>query len=321
MRRYYSIRRLVDAERFSDRSTKGDAHVMRIVAIVNPVSGAGMDPHAAHRRVDMIRGELARRQLTASIELTERAGHAREFAQRAVAAGADLVIVWGGDGTVNEVGSALAGTATALGLIPAGSGNGLAGGLGVPRDSQAALATALGATTLAVDVGMLDDRPFFNVAGIGFDAHIARLFNQRARGHRGHLPYVVIGVREGCRYRGKDYTITLDGTARQSRALLIAFANGREYGMGMQIAPGAKLDDGLLEACVVEDRSVLARFRDARHFALGSIHRAPQMVIQPVRTAVVETDGEIEFHLDGEPGVARDRVIITIRPGALKVKV
>ena len=91
--------------------------------------------------------------------------------------------------------------------------------------------------------------------------------------------------------------------------------------MGMQIAPGARLDDGLLEACVVEDRPVLARFRDARHLALGSIHRAPRMAMQPIRTAIVESDGEIEFHVDGEPGVVRDRLTVTIRPGALQVKV
>jgi diacylglycerol kinase (ATP) len=294
---------------------------MRIVAIVNPVSGAGMEPHAARRRVELIRDELERRDLSASIHVTERSGHARELAATAVADGAELAIVWGGDGTVNEVGSALAGSRTALGLIPAGSGNGLAGGLGVPRDSQAALARALGTSTLAVDVGMLNDRPFFNIAGIGFDAHIARLFNERSRGRRGRLPYVVIGMREGCRYAGKDYTITLDGAARRSQALLIAFANGQEYGMGMQIAPGARLDDGLLEACVVEDRSVLARFLDARHLGLGSIHRAPRMAMQPVRTAVVEAEGEIEYHVDGEPGVVRDRLTITIRPGVLMVKV
>ena len=294
---------------------------MRIVAIVNPVSGAGMNPHAATRRVAMIREDLARHQLEGAIHLTERAGHARDLARTAVADRADLVIVWGGDGTVNEVGGALAGSTTALGLIPAGSGNGLAGGLGVPRDAHAAIATALGPTTLAVDVGMLDDRPFFNIAGIGFDAHVARLFNERSRGRRGRLPYVVIGVREGCRYRGKDYAITLDGVSQRTCALLIAFANGQEYGMGMQIAPGARLDDGLLEACVVEDRSVLARFRDARHLALGSIHRAPRMAMQGVRTAIVEADGEIEFHVDGEPGVVRDRLTVTIRPGALQVKV
>jgi len=294
---------------------------MRIVAIVNPVSGSGMDPIVARRCVAMIDDELKRRGLTAAIQLTERSGHARELASAAAADRADLVIVWGGDGSVNEVGGGLAGTATALGLIPAGSGNGLAAALGVPRDPRAAIATALGERTMAVDVGMLGERPFFNIAGIGFDAHIARLFNRRVRGRRGRLPYVMLGVREGCRYCGQDYKLTLDGESHRSRALLIAFANGREYGMGMRIAPGARLDDGLLEACVVEDRPVLARFRDARHLALGSIGRVPAMVMRPVRTATVETDGEIEFHVDGEPGVAQGRLDVTIRPSVLIVKV
>ena len=204
---------------------------------------------------------------------------------------------------------------------PAGSGNGLAGGLGIPKDPRAALSRAIAGNTREVDVGLLNDRPFFNVAGIGFDAHIAHLFNERPRGRRGRWPYVVIGVSEGVRYVGKDYRITLDGQSHSCQALLIAFANGQEYGMGMQIAPGAKLDDGLLEACVVEDRSVLARFRDARHLALGTVHRAPKMLVQGVRTAMIEREGEIYVHLDGEPGVAHDRVSIGIRPGALRVRV
>ena len=91
--------------------------------------------------------------------------------------------------------------------------------------------------------------------------------------------------------------------------------------MGMKIAPGARLDDGLLEACVVEDRSVLARFRDARHLVLGTVHRAPKMLVQGVRTAMIEGDGEIHFHLDGEPGVAHDRLTVNVWPGALKVRV
>ena len=294
---------------------------MRIIAIVNPVSGAGLHPNAARHRVELIRDELKQRDLSAAIHFTERSGHARELAAAAVADRADLVIVWGGDGTVNEAGSAIAGSPTTLGLIPAGSGNGLAGGLGVPRRPRAALAIALGTKTLAVDVGMVGERPFFNIAGIGFDAHVARLFNQRSKGRRGRLPYVVIGVTEGCRYVGKDYQITLDGTSQRTRAFLIAFANGQEYGMGMQIAPRARPDDGLLEAIVVADRPVLARFRDARHVALGSIHRAPRMVMQPIRTAIVESEGEIEYHVDGEPGVAQNRLTISVRPGALSVKV
>ncbi len=296
---------------------------MSIIAIVNPMSGAGMDRTVAGLRLAMIRDELKGRGLEADVHLTERAGHARELARDAVATDADLVIAWGGDGTVNEVGSALIGSDIPLGLIPAGSGNGLAGALGIPREPRAALATLLGERMLTVDVGMLDDRPFFNVAGIGFDAHIARLFNGRPRGRRGRLPYVFLGVTEGCRYAGRDYTITLGNESRPTsyRAFLIAFANGREYGMGMQIAPGAKLDDGLLEACIVEDRPVISRFLHARHMAMGKIERAPKITLRSVREAVVEADGEIEFHVDGEPGVADRRLEVSVRPAALRVKV
>jgi diacylglycerol kinase (ATP) len=295
---------------------------MRIVAIVNPISGAGMDSHAAGRRVAMIRDELKRRGLDSTIHLTERAGHARELAAAAAAAHADLVIAWGGDGTVNEVGTGLTGTSTALGLIPAGSGNGLAGALGVPRDPRAAIARAIEGRTQAVDMGLMASRPFFNVAGIGFDAHVARLFNTRSRGKRGRLPYVVLGVREGCKYVGRPYRVTLDGDASMTTtAFLIAFANGREYGMGMRIAPGARLDDGLLEACVVTDRPVISRFLHARHLATGSIDRVPAMVIRPIRRAVIETDGEIEFHVDGEPGVVERRLEVDVQPRALQVRV
>ena len=282
-----------------------------------------MDPTVASRRVAMIRDGLERRGLRGEIRLTERAGHAREMAQQAADDRVDLVIAWGGDGTVNEVGSGLAGSETALGLIPAGSGNGLARGLGVPRDPEAALANALGDHVRKVDVGMLNGLPFFNVAGIGFDAHIARLFNLRARGRRGPLPYVLIGVREGCRYAGREYTVTLEGESRTTstiRALLIAFANGSEYGMGIKIAPHARLDDGLLEACVVQDRPVLSRFLHATHLARGSIDRAPRLLRGSVRKATVASADDIEYHLDGEPGVSRGPLEIWIRPGALTVR-
>jgi YegS/Rv2252/BmrU family lipid kinase len=294
---------------------------MRVVAIINPMSGAGLNPSIADARVAMIGGELKRRGIDPAIVVTERAGHAREIAERAAGDRADLVIVWGGDGTVNEVGGALAGNPTALGLIPAGSGNGLAAALALPREPMAAIAKALGEQTLAIDAGMLNDRAFFNVAGIGFDAHIATLFNQRARGRRGRWPYIVIGVREGCTYIAQTYNVTLDGSSVTSRALLIAFANGSEYGMGVKIAPHAQLNDGLLDACIVEDRPVVSRFLHARHLALGSIQRAPRLVTAAVKQAIVETDGEIVYHVDGEPGVAQNRAKITIRPGALRVKV
>lgn len=279
-----------------------------------------MDPTVAERRVALVRDELNRRQLGCSIHLTERAGHAAELASAAAAEGVGLVIVWGGDGTVNEAGGALATSTTALGLIPAGSGNGLAAALGTPRNAEAALVRALNGRNRQIDVGVIGPRRFLNVAGIGVDARIAVLFNQRARGSRGRWPYISIGVAQGCRYLAQDYVVQLDGERARHRALLIAFANGREYGMGAVLAPRAELDDGLLEAYVVEDRSVAARFWHARHLVRGTVERAPQVLVRKVRTAVVEAAEPIEFHVDGEPGSAGARLEVSLLPKALRVR-
>jgi diacylglycerol kinase (ATP) len=294
--------------------------IVKVVAIINPISGAGADTRAAERRTALLTAELERRHLGAVIHLTERAGHAHELARAAARDGARLVIVWGGDGTVNEAGAALLGTETALGLVPAGSGNGLAAALGSRREPRAAIAAALDGAVRAIDAGVLAGRPFFNIAGIGVDARIATLFNVRARGARGLLPYILIGVREGYRYCCQDYEIELDGERRPVRALLIAFANGGEYGNGIRLSAGAKLDDGLLDATIVEDRSVVTRFWHARHLARGAADRAPRVLSRQIRRAVVRSAGGMEYHVDGEPGRADERIEVTIRPRALLIK-
>lgn len=293
---------------------------MSIVAIINPISGAGADPDAAARRMALVDAEAKRRGLNADIHLTERAGHARDLAAASAAANVDLVIVWGGDGTVNEAGAGLIGSGTTLGLVPAGSGNGLAAALGTPREPLAALALAFDGETRTIDAGMMGERPFFNIAGIGFDARVAALFNARGAGRRGGWPYIVIGVREACRYSGAQYTIDLDGDRRSVNALLIAFANGREYGIGARIAPLAQLDDGLLDATIVETRPILTRFWHARHLALGTAHRAPSVLTRQIRRAVVDSAAPMEFHVDGEPGITQGPVEVMVRPAALKVR-
>ena len=294
---------------------------MSVAAIINPISGAGANPSVAAARIALLRAEADRRGMPVEIHLTARAGHARELATSAASSGASLVVVWGGDGTINEAGSALLHTGTTLGVVPAGSGNGLAAALGVPREPQAALAVAFGGRERVIDAGIMAGRPFFNIAGIGFDARVARLFNARAAGTRGGWPYVVIGVREGCRYCAVDYDVELDGGRSRVRALLIAFANGREYGMGARIAPLAELDDGLLDATIVVERPVLARFWHARHLAFGTAHLAPSVTVQQVTQARVSAAGEIEFHVDGEPGIAQGAVEVGVAKAALKVNV
>jgi diacylglycerol kinase family enzyme len=130
----------------------------------------------------------------------------------------------------------------------------------------------------------------------------------------------VIGVREGCRYCGQDYDVELDGDCRPVRALLIAFANGGEYGNGVRLSAHARLDDGLLDALVVEDRSVVARFWHARHLAAGTADRAPRVHARQVRHAVIRSAEVMEYHVDGEPGTADGPIEVTIRPRALRIR-
>lgn len=292
-----------------------------IHAIINPISGAGADPEAASRRARVIEEAAARRGVTANVAFTRRQGHARELAAAALDAKATSVVVWGGDGTFNEAASALVGSSVPIGLVPAGSGNGLARALGVPWEPAPAVDFAFDGPPRLIDVGRIAGRYFFNIAGIGFDARVARLFNQRAAGTRGGWPYIVIGVREGCRYCASEYEVSMDGESRKYRALLIVFANGREYGLGARIAPDARLDDGLLDALIIEDRNVLSRFWNARHLARGTPHLSPMVTARRVRRSTVESAGPIEFHVDGEPAVAEGRVEIEILPSALTIRI
>lgn len=294
---------------------------VEIVAIVNPLSGAGATSGVADARVALLTSRLAAAKREGTVHLTERPLHAGEMARAAVAAGARMVIAWGGDGTINEVGTALAGTGVVLGIIPAGSGNGFASELGIPFVPEAAIDNALNGRSKPVDAGELDGRLFFNIAGVGFDATVAEQFNLRSLGRRGMGPYVQIGVRELFRYRAAQYRIRLDGETFTTSALLIAFANGREYGNKIRLAPHAVLDDGKLEAMIVEDRSPLARLWAGRHLALGTADKAPGIVMRSIESATIETDGDMLYHLDGEIGRARGSISVRVRPRLLTVKV
>ncbi|HUR34661.1 MAG TPA: diacylglycerol kinase family protein [Vicinamibacterales bacterium] len=283
--------------------------------IINPVSGGATPAEAEHR------ARIASAQLVASgqqgeVVLTARRGHGRELAQSAVREGHRLVIAWGGDGTVNEIASALIGTGTALGIVPAGSGNGLARELGVPRAAPAAIAAALAATPRRVDAGELGGRWFFSIAGVGFDAHVADAFDRDLTGRRGLSTYARITARELWRYR--PGIVRIDGAAAIS-PLLIAFANSAQFGNGARIAPGARIDDGLLDLVVFEERSRLATMLELPRLFTGGAGRVRGLTIRQVTGAVVESDMPMVFHVDGEPVAGSTRLVARVHPGALLV--
>jgi diacylglycerol kinase (ATP) len=294
---------------------------MNVFAIVNPISGAGANRDASQARTALLRERFRAAGVDGEVHVTEHAHHAAELAAEAVNRGVHTVIAWGGDGTINEAASALAGSNAALGVVPSGSGNGFARALGLPRTPRAAIDGALLGVERLIDVGELNGRVFINVAGIGLDGRIAERFNACEQGKRGMGPYFRIGLREAFRYRPGPMDIDLNGERFHLNALLVAFANGREYGNRACIAPHARVDDGRLEAVVVEDRRPMARLWGSRHVLAGRPERAPGMTFRSIQHAEVRAVVPLPFHVDGEHGVASGLVMVKIRPGYLRVRV
>jgi diacylglycerol kinase (ATP) len=231
------------------------------------------------------------------------------------------VIAWGGDGTVNEIVGELADTSIPLGVVPSGSGNGLATELRFPRDPGRALEAALTGTDRLIDVGDLNGRPFVNIAGIGFDGHIAHEFHALKQGKRGALPYLTIGLRSVWGYRPATYRVTLDQDVIERRALLLAFANGCQYGNNAVIAPQARPDDGRLHVVLVEEWPAAKNFLRLHHLFRRSADRAPGVITRQTTRAQVTADAPMEMHVDGEPVEASTDARVSIRPGALVLRV
>jgi diacylglycerol kinase (ATP) len=298
--------------------------VSRAVLIINPISGPKRRGTGAER-VDVARRAFERLGVNGAIRVTERAGHAHALALEAAASGAELVIAWGGDGTINEIARALvqrddAGVpAPALGIIPGGSGNGLARALGIPFDPARAIERALRSTARTIDAAELGDRLFFNVAGIGLDAHVAALVSTRVH-HRGLLPYLSASAGDLLRYRPVDYEINIDGQTTQTSALVLAFANSRQWGFGAQIAPGADLTDGVLDFVVVQDRGFLGNALRVPSLFLRRIDRSRGIDTHRVREATIRSKEPMLFHVDGEAVQGSDTLVARVHPRALRLQ-
>lgn len=249
--------------------------------------------------------------------------HTGDAARAIVERGVDLLVAWGGDGTVNQVGAALVGRGIPLGIVPAGSGNGLARELGVDRNPRRALETALRGDTRTIDVGELGGKYFFNVAGTGFDSHLAEVFDRGGR--RGVSGYAAALWREVGGYQARTYAVRVEGAEPdlwpRAPALLVAVANSRQYGNGAVIAPLARLDDGLLELVVVPPLSLSSVAWQARRLFTNSVHRVPGIRMRSVRSGEIATDTPQSFHVDGEVATGAATLGLAVHPGALAVRV
>jgi YegS/Rv2252/BmrU family lipid kinase len=289
-----------------------------IAIIINPISGGGRKSEA-WTRAELAAKTVERLGETAEVVVTERVGHARLLAQAAVRRGVRLVIAWGGDGTINEVASALAFGEVPLAIVPAGSGNGLATELGIDARPERAIIRAVGATPRRMDVGELGGRLFVNVAGIGLDAHVAAEFNADSNKRRGFVSYLYIGLRTLFTYSPAVYTITADDCHQTVRAVFVVVANSAQFGNGARIAPGARIDDGELDLVIVEERSRLLTCFRAAHLFTGTVARVPGYSIRRARQVTIECADPMAFHVDGEPVAGGAVLTARVHPGALRI--
>jgi len=291
----------------------------RVAVIINPISGLGVRPDTARQRAELAAACVEAHGVTAEIFVTERRHHARELALAALTRGIEEVIAWGGDGTVNEVASVLVYRDAALGVVPSGSGNGLARELGLPFEPRAAFERALDARRRRIDAGELDGHLFFNIAGVGLDADVAHRFAASGHARRGMSMYVVQSTAALLSYKAEPVTLTVDGAAREVRPLLIAFANARQYGNGALIAPRARIDDGRLDVVVVDDRPLLGILRRVPALFKGELATVPGVSMETAVEAQVTARGRIHYHVDGEPCEASGTLTAIARPAALTV--
>jgi diacylglycerol kinase (ATP) len=295
---------------------------MRAVVIINPIAGPGRRK-TLDRCAGIARSVLATHGYSAEVAVTESPTDAFRFARDAVSSSAHLVVAWGGDGTINGAGSALAGTSLPLGIVPGGSGNGLARDLALPRDPARAFAVAAAGRERSIDAGDLEGSLFFNIAGIGLDAEIAaRIAAPGAR--RGLSGYILATVRELRRYEPQVYSIRIDGDDSgvvERRALMVALANSRQYGNGAKIAPHARLDDGAIDLVVVEARSMWGVVSRLPAFFRGTLEDGPDLLMRRATQVSISAERPILFHVDGEPRTGPATVTVRVLPGALRVRV
>jgi len=284
--------------------------------------------------VNLRAGTAARRALAAlerrgaawkdlEVVLTERPAHARELARDAAERGFECVLSVGGDGTANEAAWGLLGTETALGVLPSGSGNGLARTLRLSLDPSRALATLAQSVVKLMDVGYVNQRPFLNVAGTGFDAAVGLAFQERARNgaRRGVLGYIRAGLTQVFSYRTTPLAFEGATEPLPTDALLVTFANGPQFGGAAVIAPGARLNDGLLDVVLIEDEPRLKLLLQAPRLFVGGLSSLAAYRRVAVTSLIVEAATPLLHHCDGEPEPPVARLAVRLAPRALRVLV
>ncbi|WP_106830509.1 diacylglycerol/lipid kinase family protein [Parabacteroides pacaensis] len=284
-----------------------------VFAIINPISGVG-----SKRKIPKMIEEICTQyNYELQIQFTEYAGHASILTQEALKAGAGTILAVGGDGTVNEVARSMIHSDAVLGIIPKGSGNGLARELHIPLLVRKALELIVKGKVITIDCCNANGKVFFCTCGVGFDAAVSQKFAKEKR--RGSLTYIKNTVEEYLSYQPEPYELQIDGNTVKEKAFLIACGNASQYGNNAFIAPHANIQDGLMDITILAPFTPLDIAPLAIQLFTKQIDKNSKIKIFRGQQVKIIRQHPGIMHLDGEPVMAESQIDICIEPGALKV--
>ena len=291
-----------------------DNNKKKIVFVINPISGT----QGKEQILAWVNEKLDREKYDMEVVYTEYAGHAVQIAEQKAAEKAFAVVAIGGDGTINEIARSLVHTDTALGIIPCGSGNGLARHLQIPLDPKKAVDIINGGRLEVIDYGKINGIPFFCTCGVGFDAFVSLKFSQA--GKRGPLTYLEQTLLESLKYRPEVYELEMDGNAStRYRAFLIACGNASQYGNNAYITPRATLDDGLLDVTILEPFTVLDVPSLSFQLFNKTIDQNSRIKTFQCKSLRIHRSKPAVVHFDGDPMMAGEDIEVSIVQRELKV--
>lgn len=286
---------------------------MKARLIINPISGTRNKAGLA----DYVKETLAPGGWDVEVVYTKCHGDATRLASEAVKRKCPVVLAAGGDGTINETAAALCGSKTVLGIIPCGSGNGLARHLGIPIDVREGLKVILEGHAMPIDYATVNKRKFFCTFGVGFDAAVSEAFARKKT--RGKLTYIQSTFETYAHYEPEYYTISANGKVLTEKAFLVAVCNASQYGNNAYIAPHAAIDDGLLDVTIIHAGNLFSTAIVGVDMLTGMIEK--NVLIQTFRTPklVIEREARGVAHLDGEPMEIERKLEISCHHHSLNV--
>ncbi|MCD4747206.1 MAG: diacylglycerol kinase family lipid kinase [Bacteroidales bacterium] len=281
--------------------------------IVNPVSGIGKQKVIEKQ----IEEHLDKSKYEYRVIYTKTPGHATELSKEAVQSNVNILVAVGGDGSVNEIARGLIGTDTVLGIIPTGSGNGLAHHLNIPGNYEQAFKIINKEKSIKIDTASINNTLFVSIAGIGFDALVAKKFAKSKK--RGFLTYLRIVTEKYAGYKPKKYKLEIDGEKIKTKALFISFANSDQFGYNAAIAPKAKIDDGLLDVCIVQKAPLIEIPFLAHLLYWKKIDRSKYIKVIKAKHVKVIRKKNKTINIDGEPVKLSKKLNVKIMPLSLKI--